>query len=529
MAYRKNNVMQVSIDDSFNQLSPRTQRIVMNSWAKPFADYVFPAINEDRFKALYSDNPSSRPSTPVNYVIGALLIKELLGLTDEETVETVCCDVRAQYALHSTSLEEQPISDRTFSRFRERLYNYEMETGEDLLADEMKALAKVFADHLKLDNSLRRMDSLMVASHCKSMSRLEIIYTTVANCATLMQELGCEDRIPGDMRHYLEKDDVNQVIYYAKGEDVEPRLQKVIDDAVTMKELMSDDSWHDFSQYQLLIRVIREQTETGDDERHHPTGTGNIRSTSLQNPSDPDATYRKKAGKDNKGYVGNIEETIGENGKSLITGFAFEQNTHSDAEYTREYIAENQGGTVIADGAYGSTELQAEAEEKDIRLITTSLTGKEPAEIAAEFVLSDDGRTLISCPAGEAPVSTSYYEKTEMIRAVFDQHTCENCKNKDHCIVKLLKTKSVVMISAKMVQRAAYRKKLGTEEYKELTKKRNAVEGIMSTLRRRYRVDEIPVFGRIRTKMFFNLKIGAFNIVKLIKHMPDGTCETAFV
>ena len=84
------------------------------------------------------------------------------------------------------------------------------------------------------------------------------------------------------------------------------------------------------------------------------------------------------------------------------------------------------------------------------------------------------------------------------------------------------------MISAKMVQRAAYLKKLGTEEYKELTKKRNAVEGIMSTLRRRYRVDEIPAFGRIRTKMFFNLKIGAFNIVKLIKHMPESTCETAF-
>ena len=67
MAYRKNNVMQVSMDDTFDHLSPRTQRIVMNSWAKPFADYVFPVINEDCFKVLYSDNPASRPSTPVNY------------------------------------------------------------------------------------------------------------------------------------------------------------------------------------------------------------------------------------------------------------------------------------------------------------------------------------------------------------------------------------------------------------------------------------------------------------------------------
>lgn len=44
MAYRKNNVMQVSMDDTFDHLSSRTQRIVVNSWAKPFADYVFPAL-----------------------------------------------------------------------------------------------------------------------------------------------------------------------------------------------------------------------------------------------------------------------------------------------------------------------------------------------------------------------------------------------------------------------------------------------------------------------------------------------------
>ena len=52
------------------------------------------------------------------------MLKENNGLTDDELVESICCDVRYQYALHTTHLAEQ-----TFSRFRERLYNYEMETG----------------------------------------------------------------------------------------------------------------------------------------------------------------------------------------------------------------------------------------------------------------------------------------------------------------------------------------------------------------------------------------------------------------
>lgn len=61
------------------------------------------------------------------------------------------------------------------------------------------------------------------------------------------------------------------------------------------------------------------------------------------------------------------------------------------------------------------------------------------------------------------------------------------------------------MISGKMVQRAAYIKKLGTEEYRVLTKKRNAVEGVMSTLRRRCPVDEIPVFSMRKTAGLISL------------------------
>lgn len=148
---------------------------------------------------LYKGNDASRPTTPVNFIVGALLIKEMFDLTDDEVVEMIICDVRAQYDLHTTSYKEQPISDRTFSRFRERLYNYMQETGVDLMEEEMKSLAVVFADKLKIDGSIKRMDSLMVASRCKSMSRLEIAYTAVLNCAKLLAETGNELLLPEDM------------------------------------------------------------------------------------------------------------------------------------------------------------------------------------------------------------------------------------------------------------------------------------------------------------------------------------------
>lgn len=74
----------------------------------------------------------SRPNTPVNVQVGALIIKEFTGLSDEEMLESLMFDIRFQYALHTTSFLEQPMSDRTLGRFRERCSTYEKETGIDL-------------------------------------------------------------------------------------------------------------------------------------------------------------------------------------------------------------------------------------------------------------------------------------------------------------------------------------------------------------------------------------------------------------
>ena len=292
MAYRNNLSTQISMDDSFERLTERQKKVVLKSWAKDFADYVFPSINSDAFRVLYSNNNATRPSVPANYIIGAMIIKELLGLTDDETVDMIQVDVRAQYALHSTSLEEQPISDRTFSRFRERLYNYEMETGTDLLKEEMNHLSDVFCRYLNINEMnhlsdvfcrylninkrVKRMDSLMVAMHAKSMGRLEILYTTVEKCIKLLVKEGTV--IPDEMKHYLDNDDLNEVIYYAKGEDIEPRLTKAIHEAEETKRLMEEKGFDDTTEYKLLIRVIKEQSENG-----KPRNKKDIHSDSLQN------------------------------------------------------------------------------------------------------------------------------------------------------------------------------------------------------------------------------------------------------
>ena len=64
---------------------------------------------------------------------------------------------------------------------------------------------------------------------------------------------------------------------------------------------------------------------------------GEMTSTILQNPSDSDATYREKAGKQHRGYSANITESVGE-GNSVVTDYQYDQNIHSDSDFLKEHL-----------------------------------------------------------------------------------------------------------------------------------------------------------------------------------------------
>ncbi|WP_300784119.1 transposase [uncultured Acetatifactor sp.] len=79
--------------------------------------------------------------------------------------------------------------------------------------------------------------------------------------------------------------------------------------------------------------------------------------------------------------------------------------------------------------------------------------------------------------------------------------------------------KNVELVTTNTKRRAEQQKYRGTEEFKELSNFRNGVEAIPSILRRKYRVDHMPVRGLIWSRVFFGCKIGALNFGKCCKYM----------
>lgn len=510
------DTQQLSLWDSYDSLTDREKRFLDRSWAKIFSEKIFPKIDEAPYAVLYSKN-ASRPNTPVNIIIGSLILKEFTGLSDDDICTSLIFDIRYQYALHTTSFLEQPLSDRTLGRFRERCLAYERQTGIDLLHDTITSLAEEMAEMMKVDHSLKRMDSMMVASNIKKMSRLELLYTCVANLAKVVQHDG---KLPEPLQHYTQEGDRNNTIYYNKSDDTADKIAVVLKDAVCLMEICGFE-YEDVREYQLLARVLEEQAIQQEDGTYRLRQKGEgMHADCLQNPADPDATYREKAGKQNRGYVANIIEESGENG-SIVTDYQYEQNIHSDSDFAKEAVdalgKQEEPVTIIADGAYSGEGNEKAAAENNIELVTTNLTGKEAPDIHADFEFSEDGTRVIKCANGQSPKSCSYNATTGQCTVSFHKCQCEGCPYAEQCRRKIFKRTVRLTITVKSKHRAQQQRNRATDEFKAMSHFRNGVETVPSFLRRIFDVDHMPVREKLRTKFFFGCKIGGLNFLKYCK------------
>lgn len=521
MSFVLNPSQQISLFDKLAFLSKRKQQMLEKSWAQVFSDHVFAKIKEQIFAPLYSEKSNSRPNAPINVLVGALILKEFLDLTDEELIAACEFDFRFQYALHTTSFDDQPFSERSVSRFRSRLAAYELVTGEDLLHHCFVAMADGLREYMEISPSIKRMDSMMIESNIRRMGRLELLYTCLSN---LVKELHRDGRIEllKGLEHYADPNDRNRIVYHEQDTPQEERLQKVIDDA---SKLLRDcaEEYADSEDYQLLMRAIHEQTKKDDGGHNVPKGKeDHVDTSSLQNPADPDATYRVKAGKSHCGYTANIMETADENG-TLVTDYQYDVNTRSDVDFLRETIknadATEETTALITDGGYASEELSQLAAEKNIGLLTTGLRGGQPREILTKFTYSEDGLAVTECPEGHKPKKSSYLPKKHTIRVSFPRNCCENCPRCRECRAKIKTQTALILISLGVLAHTeeAIRRK-GDPAMELIRKIRNGAETVPSVLRRKYHVDYMPVRKKLKTKVFFGFKMFALNFSKLYRY-----------
>ncbi len=518
--FRLNQKEQMNLFDKSLQLSSYEQKLLDENWPGYFKKNIFPKINEERFSVLYSDK-ASRPNNPVNVTVGLLILKELNGMIDAELMQALIFDARYQYALCTTGYEKQPVSKNAFTNFRNALIAYELSTGIDLFKEEMISLSKEINNCCKTETTFKRMDSMMISSSCKSLSRIDLAYKVNENLVEKVNEID-SSLLNEREKNYLEKGFKKSAVYEVTKENQKEKLNELLEDTkMIYKKYKEENRINKLEEYKLLERLYQDQI---DSNTGTPKESKDIKPDSLQNPSDPDATYRFKYG-NNVGYVGNVVEEIHENGEVYITEYQVEQNIHSDKKFMEEYIEKKEDDKeekMLTDAAFYSEELDKKAKEANIELIPTQTMGKKAVEnnIISDFKIDEENHQILSCPNNEKPISTDYKEETHRCSARFDKSKCENCPLKALCEkAGIIKNRvASVSFTEESHCKAKLEKRMCTEEYKKISNQRSGIEGTMSTLRRKYNVDKCPGKGKLRLKIKFGGAILSMNINKAIKY-----------
>jgi Transposase DDE domain/Transposase domain (DUF772) len=500
---------QVSIYGMVHQFPASMMKRLDKSWAPAFRKLIFEKIDERRYAGLYS-TLDSRPNFPVNIWVGLEILKGMFDYTDEELIDQFHFNLLTARALGQDNLGDITLSERTIYYNRERLLAYEACTGRNLLEEEFQAITDETITKLKINTNVQRMDSSMVGSFIKQMSRLELIAKVLQNFYRDLPEAE-QSLWKESLGEYIEET-AGHLAYQLKRAEVESHLKKVGDLLFELQQAYAGDRGiRNLKSYQHVSRILREQY----DLRVSPEKTTievkpakEINAASLQNPADDTATFRQKNGENYKGDLLNVAETCApDNPVQLLTDISVYPNMVSDDVILAERIPEIKERTgveeMITDGGYSGEKSETACQKESVTLVPTEVKGRKLSEEAislAEFHFEDN--RIITCPEGQAP--KAYLQKSAQHHIVhFAKEVCAECPHRKICLVRCGKKFYSLIYNDRQVLLSRRRQQLGEEAYRMKCRLRPAVEGTISQFKRQLHKGKLRVrgLGRIRNTL----------------------------
>ena len=405
------------------------------AWHNMFYRHYTQKVDEELFKPLFPEGKKSgRPTASIRVLVCMFWLKEGFGCSDdEELFEKIEFDLLVRKALGIEHISEAAPSLDTYYLFRRRICNFFEKTGRDLMQECFEQVTGSLVKQLKISGKSIRMDSKLIGSNIARQSRYELIHTTLAK----FLKGNVLDGLPEEVRQQAEsymKEDSSKTVYRSDSDTLQSRLHTIGEFIHSILRLFPAEA----SVYALLKRVFDEQYLVGEDGKVALRDKKTISANSVQNPNDPDASYREKHDQKVQGYVSNFTETVeerDEEGKvkkpSIITSVQVETASFADSHFVEEAVENSERVTestvedLYADGAYQSPENRKFAEgHGGMRLKTGKMHGGARWELIPHE--HDDGLTVREIATGktfEAVKSVNQKSKHQRWRIPWDNKT----------------------------------------------------------------------------------------------------------
>ena len=509
--------------DPWDFLSPKRRKMLDESWPGLFRQHILEQLPVDDFALLF-DECFGRPTKELYTVLGALLLQQCFDLTDPQAVEQLAYNIQWHYALNITEESDSAkyLCEKTLWSMRQfatalALHNTTFENTTAKLAD-------VFS----VNDDKQRLDSVHIRSNMRRLGRIGIFVTGID---TFLRNLQRQHKplwesIDEELVTRYQGSKARQCFGLVKPSQSAKTLSEVASDLYRLVvQFENHPEVADMYSFKQLRRIVNEQCDVAQDGASVAVKQAKeVRSDSLQNPSDPDATY---SGHKGQGYQVQIMETYSSDDDkrrkqqqlNLITHVAVQSACESDANALEPAIDDVQKrqmapDQLLADTLYGSDRNHQTAKAEDIELVAPVHKGNASnTNLLAGFSFNDSGY-LTQCPAGHDPERVRYKKKTDRYSAAFTNGVCRRCPGFGLCQLKEGKNHYFLHYSGKQcrlaVRRAAEKKDAFTECYRW----RAGVEATMSELDRRTGIKNLRVRGKPAVRFAATMKAAGLNLLR---------------
>jgi len=514
----------LNIFDPFAFLGPKRKKLIDTSWAKLFRDHILLSLPVDKVFKNYHW-AMGRPTKELYAMLGVMILQQMHDLTDEETIHQYAFNLEWHYALGITdeSDQESYLCPKTLWAMRRML------TEQNLYGVLFESVTDKLAQVFSVDTSKQRCDSVHLFSNMRHLGRIGLF------CRTLKKFLVNLKRHHKDLFEALGQEWTDR--YLSKRGEAIFSMVKPSESIRTLESLGADlfflierfkekESITGMSSYQLLVRLFKEQccveqNEGTQGQRVLIKPNKEVPSDSLQNPSDPDASYDGHKG---QGYQMQVSETYSEEEEeektlSLITEVIVEPAHKSDTDALIPLIDATQKRGLgpkkaLVDAAYGSDENCEKAKALGVEVVSPVMgkPGKKTLTLT-EFTLTSEA-TVSACPQGHTPVKVKH-KKSKYI-AVFGVQICLCCPHLKDCPVKPGKKGYYLRYDDKALRLAQRRAHEQTPEFQGVYRFRAGIEGTMSQMDRKTGLKYLRVRGLAAVSFCATLKAAGINILRAV-------------
>lgn len=503
-------------------LSSKQRQLLDQQWPGCFRDYILDLLPVNKL-ALAFPSDQGRPTKDLYTVLGALVLQQYHDLTDSQVVEQLLFNIQWHYALdlYKQSDQAKYICEKTLWSMR----LYSMTLGID--ADVFDAIAVKLAELFKVDTRLQRIDSVHIKSNMARLGRIGIFVRAIDRFLVNLKRhhRGLWSKLDADLVQRYQGQQASGCFAAVRPSESKKTLREVACDLYRLVTRFDDHRQvTGMHAYKLLCRIVKEQCEVRSDGTIELKAPKQIRSDSLQNPSDPDATY---SGHKGQGYQVQVMETYNEHEGTqkdpaqlnLITHVDVEKACQSDAQALLPAIEATLEKDLApeqlqADALYGSDENCQEAMQHDIQVVSPTMgIEKKNGAALSDFEFRADGH-VNRCPGGHQPLvrrkNKSGYSQG------FDKSICSGCPLLSQCPVTKGKSHYYLRYTRKSMRLARRRQEENSAEFKDRYRWRAGVEATMSQYDRLTGVKRLRVRGFKAVRFAAVLKAVGVNLARAV-------------